>query len=98
MQLNILLNGARGKMGMAVAAAAPKMGVTVGVATDQGDDMGAAINSVDVVVDFSTSKATRAVVEIAASSGKPLVIGTTGHSPEEKAALLAIAGRGPRSE
>jgi 4-hydroxy-tetrahydrodipicolinate reductase len=95
MPLSILLNGARGKMGMAVAAAAPKLGITVGAATDQGDDVGAAINSVDVVVDFSTSRATRSLLELVAASGKPVVIGTTGHSPDEKAALLKVAGRVP---
>jgi 4-hydroxy-tetrahydrodipicolinate reductase len=95
MPLKILLNGARGKMGLAVAAAAPRLGITVGAATDQGDDPGAVIQAVDVIVDFSTSKATRAILELAASSGKPVVVGTTGHSPEEKAALLKIAGRVP---
>jgi 4-hydroxy-tetrahydrodipicolinate reductase len=95
MPLNILLNGARGKMGLAVAAAAPKMGVTVGAVTDQGDDVAAVINSVDVVVDFSNSKATKALLEIAASAGKPIVLGTTGHSPEEKAALRKVAARVP---
>lgn len=95
MALNILLNGARGKMGLAVAAAAPKMGIAVAAATDQGDDLSAAIASADVVVDFSTSRATRALLELAASSGKPVVIGTTGHSPDEKAVLLKIAARVP---
>jgi 4-hydroxy-tetrahydrodipicolinate reductase len=95
MPLNILLNGARGKMGLAVAAAAPGMGITVAAAADQGDDLSGAIGAVDVIVDFSTSKATRALLEAATSAGKPLVIGTTGHSPEEKAALLKIAGRVP---
>jgi 4-hydroxy-tetrahydrodipicolinate reductase len=95
MPLNILLNGAQGKMGVAVAAAAPKMGITVAAATDQGDDLAAAIDMVDVVVDFSTSKATRALLELAAAAAKPLVIGTTGHSPEEKASLLKLAARVP---
>lgn len=95
MALSILLNGARGKMGLAVAAAAPKIGVTIAATTDQGDDLAAAIDKADVVVDFSTSKATRSLLELVASAGKPVVIGTTGHSPEEKAALLKIAGQVP---
>ena len=53
------------------------------------------MNSVDVVVDFSNSKATKALLDIAASAGKPVVIGTTGHSPEEKAALRKIAAQVP---
>jgi 4-hydroxy-tetrahydrodipicolinate reductase len=95
MPLNILLNGARGKMGLAVAAAAPKMGVTIGARTDQGDDVAAVIGSVDVVVDFSNSKATKALLEISASAGKPIVLGTTGHSPEEKATLHKVAAQVP---
>jgi 4-hydroxy-tetrahydrodipicolinate reductase len=95
MPLTILLNGAKGKMGLAVAAAAPKMGVTVGARTDQGDDVAAVIQSVDVVVDFSNSKATKTLLEVAASAGKPIVLGTTGHSPEEKATLRKVAARVP---
>ncbi len=95
MALSILLNGARGRMGAAVAAAAPGMGVTVAASIDQGDDLAAALGSADVVVDFSSAKATRALLELAAQKGKPVVIGTTGHAPEEKKALLALAARVP---
>jgi 4-hydroxy-tetrahydrodipicolinate reductase len=95
MPLKILLNGARGRMGAAVAAAAPGMGVTLAASTDQGDDLRAAMASVDVVVDFSSAKATAALLELAAAAGRPVVIGTTGHSAEEKAALLAVAARVP---
>jgi 4-hydroxy-tetrahydrodipicolinate reductase len=95
MPLKILLNGSRGRMGAAVAAAAPKMGVTLAASTDQGDDVAAAMASADVVVDFSSAKATEALLTLAAAAGKPVVIGTTGHSAEEKAALLKIAARVP---
>jgi 4-hydroxy-tetrahydrodipicolinate reductase len=91
MALTILLNGARGKMGLAVAAAAPQLGVAVGAQTDQGDDLAGPIGGVDVVVDFSSHLATRALLEAAAARGKPVVLGTTGHSPEEKAALRQLA-------
>jgi len=95
MALRILLNGARGRMGHAVAAAAPVMGITVAAATDVGDDLRDPIRSVDAVVDFSSPQATRALLELAASCGKPVVIGTTGHSPEDKARLLKLAARVP---
>jgi 4-hydroxy-tetrahydrodipicolinate reductase len=95
MSLNILLNGARGKMGLAVAAAAPGMGVTVAAATDQGDDVGAAIKSVEAVVDFSSPNATEALLGLAVANGKPVVIGTTGHSPTQKEALLKLAAQVP---
>ena len=95
MALTILLNGARGKMGLAVAAAAPQLGVTVGAQTDQGDDLAGPIGGVDVVVDFSSHLATRALLEAAAARGKPVVLGTTGHSLEEKATLRQLAARVP---
>jgi 4-hydroxy-tetrahydrodipicolinate reductase len=95
MALNILLNGARGRMGAAVAAAAAKSGDTISAATDQGDDLRAVIDAADVVIDFSFHQATRALLELAASKGKPVVIGTTGHSPEEKAALVTLAAQVP---
>ncbi len=95
MALKILLNGARGKMGHAVAAAAGEMGIAVAASTDLGDDLRGAMKPADVVVDFSSHQATRALLEIAADCGKPVVIGTTGHSPEERAQLLKIAARVP---
>jgi len=93
MAIKILLNGARGKMGVAVAAAASGAGVHVAASTDVGDDLGAAIALADVVVDFSSHLATRALLELAASMGKPVVIGTTGHTAEERASLLPLAGK-----
>ena len=95
MSLKILLNGARGRMGAAVAAAAPGMGVTVAASTDQGDNLVAAMKSVDAVVDFSSPAATAALLELAAAHGRPVVIGTTGHSPGEREDLRRLAARVP---
>jgi len=95
MPLKILLNGARGRMGAAVAAAAPGMGVIVAAAADQGDDLGASIGTVDAVVDFSSASATGELLRLAAAHGKPVVIGTTGHSPAEKKRLLRLAAKVP---
>jgi 4-hydroxy-tetrahydrodipicolinate reductase len=95
MALTILLNGARGMMGQAITALAPRLGIAVGAATDLGDDLRAAAKSVDVIVDFSSPQATRGVLELAAAGRKPVVFGTTGHSQKEKAALLKLAARVP---
>jgi 4-hydroxy-tetrahydrodipicolinate reductase len=95
MALKILLNGARGRMGLAVAAAAQRSGVTIAAAVDQGDDLRPVMDAADVVVDFSSHHATRGLLELAAAKGKPVVIGTTGHAPSEKAELLALAGKVP---
>jgi 4-hydroxy-tetrahydrodipicolinate reductase len=95
MPLSILLNGARGRMGAAVAAAAADLDARIGAAIDIGDDPAAAAGSCDVIVDFSSPGATRALLELAVSMKKPIVIGTTGHSPEEKKGLLELAARVP---
>lgn len=95
MALTILINGANGRMGHAVAAAARETGVTVGGAVDVGDDLPAALGQCDVVVDFSSHAATRAMLEAAVAQKKPVVLGTTGHAAEEKKALLALAAKVP---
>ncbi|HEX3729040.1 MAG TPA: 4-hydroxy-tetrahydrodipicolinate reductase [Opitutaceae bacterium] len=95
MPLTILLHGAKGRMGQAVAAAAAELGVKVGAAVDAGDDASAGIAACDAVVDFSSPRATRALLELAVAQRKPVVLGTTGHEPAEKAALLALAAKVP---
>ena len=90
--LRILLHGAKGRMGQAIAAAAPAAGVAV-VGVDQGDDPAPLVPQVDVVVDFSFHSATAGIAALAARHGKPLVIGTTGHTEAEKTAIRkATAG------
>src|SRR3712207_4290188 len=95
MSLRILINGARGRMGQAVAHAAAELRVSVGAAVDVGDDMAASLGSADVIVDFSSHAATRALLEFAVVHHKPVVLGTTGHSAEEKKELLALAAKVP---
>ncbi len=95
MALKILVNGSKGRMGTAVAAAARDLGISVAAAVDQGDDLAGSIGLADVIVDFSSPQATRGLLEAAAQAGKPVVLGTTGHTAEEKAALLTLAARVP---
>ncbi|MBN1404221.1 MAG: 4-hydroxy-tetrahydrodipicolinate reductase [Opitutales bacterium] len=88
MSVKILLNGAKGRMGQAIIRVAPEFGCEVVAALDQGDDPAAHIDSVDMVVDFSFHSVTPALAELAAKKGKSIVIGTTGHSAEEKARII----------
>jgi 4-hydroxy-tetrahydrodipicolinate reductase len=46
------------------------------------DDLAAALARADVVVDFSQPHATRSSVAICRAAGKPLLVGTTGFSPD----------------
>jgi 4-hydroxy-tetrahydrodipicolinate reductase len=78
-------------MGQALIAAAKDLGMTVSAALDAGDDLPAAVAGCDVVIDFSHHSATAGVIDAVSSRGKALVVGTTGHSFEEKNRLAARA-------
>lgn len=95
MPLTIHLNGAKGRMGQAIAAATAELGIVIGAATDAGDDPAAGLTRCDVIVDFSSPPATGRLIELAVANQKPIVIGTTGHAAEEKKKLLALAARVP---
>ncbi len=95
MALSILINGAKGRMGQAVAASAKDMGIAVAGAVDVGDNLTAALATCDAVIDFSSHAATRAMLEAAVAQRKPVVLGTTGHTADEKKQLLALAAKVP---
>jgi 4-hydroxy-tetrahydrodipicolinate reductase len=95
MALRILINGGKGRMGHAVAATAKDLGLEISGSVDVGDDIAGAVAKCDAVVDFSSHTATRTLLEAAVAKQKPVVLGTTGHSAEEKQQLLRIAERIP---
>lgn len=95
MGLSYALIGAKGRMGAAIAAAATAAGDHVAYPLDQGDDLAPGIAAADAVIDFSFHTVTAGVIALAARHGKPLVIGTTGHAPHEKARLFAAAAAIP---
>ena len=78
-------------MGHALQSAASEANLEVVAALDQGDELETGIAIGDVVIDFSFHSATAEVIRLTTAHGKALVIGTTGHSAEEKAALLQSA-------
>lgn len=93
MPLHVALVGARGRMGQAIAAAAPELDASIVAALDIGDDLSAGIQKADAVIDFSYHKATAEVIRLAVAHRKPLVIGTTGHSAEDKRQLAVEAAK-----
>ena len=95
MPLQIALIGANGRMGQAITAAAPAVNCAIAAALDLGDDLAAGIQKADAIIDFSFHKTTAEVIRLATAARKPLVIGTTGHSAEEKAELLKAAAKIP---
>lgn len=92
----LIINGSRGRMGLALIACASRIPDLHIVATiDQGDDLRAVIAGADVVIDFSFHNATADVAAACAAAGKALVIGTTGHSAEEKIRISAFKTQVP---
>lgn len=84
---SLVIIGAAGRMGHALQEAAKAARLTVAAALDQGDDLAAGIGQGDVVIDFSFHAITGDVIEQCIAQKKALVIGTTGHTSVEKAAL-----------
>jgi 4-hydroxy-tetrahydrodipicolinate reductase len=89
--VRVLLLGAKGRMGQAIAAAAPKADVEIAAGLDVGDDIGRQIDGCNVVIDFSHPSASGELSRACANAKKPAVIGTTGHSTNERAALEELA-------
>ena len=80
----IIITGAKGRMGQALAACAPAHAKLQLVGQiDQGDDLSAVIAKCDAVIDFSSHNATVGVAQLCAQHKKALIIGTTGHDDTE---------------
>ena len=90
-RVRVLLVGAKGRMGQAIAAATEAADAVIVAGFDQGDDLTKEIDACEVVVDFSHPSATDAICRACLGAGKPLVIGTTGHSNEERALLDKVS-------
>ena len=94
--LNILVTGISGRMGQAVKQAVEAHAETRLAAThDAGQDISAALQQADIAIDFSFHGFTPELLKAAVAQRKPLVIGTTGHSAEERAAIAEAAKQIP---
>jgi len=92
----IIITGSRGRMGQALLSCAsqhPDLKVVGQI--DQGDDLRTVIDQADVVIDFSSHQATLWIAELCAERGKGLVIGTTGHTQEQRTQIIRCASRIP---
>lgn len=86
--LRILMNGARGRMGQSIIAAAQEQSAfMISAEVDAGDDLAAALPSCDAVIDFSHHETVLSVLECCVAQKKTLVIGTTGHTDAQIAAI-----------
>lgn len=90
--LTLLVTGKSGRMGHAVIeAAAAQPAVQITATHDAGEDLEAAISKAGCVIDFTLHSFTTPLVEAALKHGTRLVIGTTGHTDEERAVIYEAA-------
>jgi len=92
---NILITGISGRMGQAVIQAATEAGVPISSTHDTGQDLDSAVAKADCIIDFSVHSFTKSLVDSAIKHGTRLVIGTTGHSDEERAFIHEAAKKIP---
>ena len=86
--IRIIITGSKGRMGQALLACAarnPELKITGEI--DSTGDLNSVIGQGDVVIDFSSPAATAKFAAICAEHQKPIVIGTTGHSDDEKSQI-----------
>jgi 4-hydroxy-tetrahydrodipicolinate reductase len=92
----VLITGAKGRMGQTLVACAERMpDLNVSAAVDIGDDVHGVIDKADVVVDFSFHDATLGFARLCAENKKAIVIGTTGHTPSDDAAIRKLQSEIP---
>jgi 4-hydroxy-tetrahydrodipicolinate reductase len=90
----VIIVGSKGRMGetlLRLAAADPALELIGGA--DRGDDLPTIVDRCDVLIEFAHHSATVELAELAAARSKALVIGTTGHTAEERARLAGFADR-----
>jgi 4-hydroxy-tetrahydrodipicolinate reductase len=85
--IGIGIIGSAGRMGQAIAEAAPGAGFAISGAIDVGGDPIALAKAADVLIDFSSPKALVENLGAAVAAGKPIIVGTTGLEDHHHQAL-----------
>ena len=90
--MKITVTGRSGRMGQSVIAAVDAEPSTVNYTShDAGADLAAALTGTGVVIDFTLPAFTEELLKEAITQKIPLVIGTTGHSDEQRATIAHAA-------
>ncbi|RBP44628.1 dihydrodipicolinate reductase [Roseimicrobium gellanilyticum] len=90
--IRILVTGAKGRMGQAVIRATESDPDTVvGAAIDMGDSLDEALAKCDAVIDFTSHHFSNELVAACVKHKKALVMGTTGHTDEERNTIREAA-------
>jgi 4-hydroxy-tetrahydrodipicolinate reductase len=94
--LRISLLGAHGRMGEAICAAVQSNpDLTIAAKCDRGGSLARAIAGGDLAIDFSSVEATKDICEACLDNKTPLVIGTTGHSADQRKLIETAAASLP---
>jgi 4-hydroxy-tetrahydrodipicolinate reductase len=90
--IRVLLVGAAGRMGKTIADLATRDPlIDIAAQCDLGDPIDPAMKNCDVAIDFSHADAIDAICHTALQNRNPLVIGTTGHSAEQRRTIEKAA-------
>jgi 4-hydroxy-tetrahydrodipicolinate reductase len=92
----VIITGSKGRMGRMLLSCAehfPELQVAGQV--DQGDDLRSVITKGEVVIDFSSHAATPRIAALCAEHKRAIVIGTTGHSNEDRSQITSHASKIP---
>lgn len=88
MPLKVIINGALGRMGQTLIKLAPEENAEVVAGVDADDNIDDFLPEAEVIIDFSFHTATPNLVAKAAAAKRPVVIGTTGHTGDERRRVL----------
>ena len=92
----VTIIGAKGRMGQAIISCAKNFrDLKIAAEIDRGDDLPAVIAEGNVVVDFSFHTSTADIARLCALHKMPMVIGTTGHSDDQKNSILKFKSKTP---
>jgi 4-hydroxy-tetrahydrodipicolinate reductase len=89
--LKLLITGCQGRMGQAILRAAEAQNVTVASTIDMGDALSPALAQADTVIDFTSHHFCDELLGECLKQNKSMVIGTTGHTNEQLAAIREAA-------
>ena len=92
----VLIVGAKGRMGealMRLGAQDEQLELVAGI--DKDDDARDYIDRCDALIEFAHHSLTPSLTALAAERGKKLVIGTTGHTAEERDAIRVTSAKIP---
>lgn len=95
MTLRIGIAGIAGRMGRLLVEEVAAAGAALAGGTGRDEDAAALFAASDVVIDFTHAEAAAAHAALAAGTGKGFVLGTSGLSLAQEAAVTAAARRAP---